>query len=73
MPPLSLPISHWLLKKGPESGLELNWNDEPVPLNWIVDPGALEKFKVNAVAWVVPAQRIAPNNNPTNGFIAFTF
>jgi hypothetical protein len=35
----------------------LNWNDEFVPLNWIVDPIVLEKSK-DSWAWLETSDRI---------------
>jgi hypothetical protein len=60
----------------------LNWNDEPVSLNWIVappvggPPGELEKFRLNW-AWLVMGLAMVDSANPvraaTSAFMFFIY
>src|ERR1017187_8135357 len=49
---------------------ELNWNDEAAPLNWIVAPGVLAKFRVSC-AWLVTTERAKPTMATANDLIGF--
>ena len=49
---------------------ELNWNDEAVPLNWIVAPGVLEKFR-DSCAWLTTAERAKAARATANDLMGF--
>src|ERR1035438_3315609 len=49
---------------------ELNWNDEFVPLNWMVEPSVLAKLRVSC-AWLVTADRANPAMATANDLIGF--